>query len=88
MDDFNYRITHENEATDSTFSKEGLYVAVSRAKQKLSVYTTDKEWLFKHAERSTAIENPSDCLTLLNLVDPNAQNPKAADPARDLRSAD
>ncbi|MEL6606217.1 MAG: AAA family ATPase, partial [Cyanobacteria bacterium J06614_10] len=75
-------------STDRTISKEGLYVAVSRAKQKLSVYTADKEQLFKRAERSTAKKNPSDYLTLFNLVNPHAQNPKAADPARDLRSAD
>ena len=75
-------------AVDSTISKEGLYVAVSRAKQKLSLYTADKEQLFKRAERSSAKENPSDVLTLFNLVNPNAQNPKAADPARDVRSAD
>ncbi|MGB3768774.1 MAG: hypothetical protein WA947_19635 [Phormidesmis sp.] len=30
-------------AVDSTISKEGLYVAVSRAKQKLSLYTASKE---------------------------------------------
>ncbi|MEL7495845.1 MAG: MobF family relaxase, partial [Cyanobacteria bacterium J06554_11] len=75
-------------STDSTISKEGLYVAVSRAKQKLSVYTADKEQLFKRAERSTAKENPSDYLTLFNLVNPNAQNEKATDPTRDLRSTD
>ena len=75
-------------AVDRTISKEGLYVAVSRAKQKLNLYTADKEQLFKRAERSSAKENPSDVLTLFNLVNPNAQNPKAADPARDVRSAD
>ena len=75
-------------AVDSTISKEGLYVAVSRAKQKLSLYTADREQLFKRAERSTAKENPSDYLTLFNLVNPDAQNKKAADPARYLRGAD
>ncbi len=75
-------------AVDRTISKEGLYVAVSRAKQKLSLYTADKEQLFKRAERSSAKENPSDVLTLFNLVNPDAQNPKATDPARDVRSAD
>ena len=75
-------------AVDSTISKEGLYVAVSRAKQNLSLYTADREQLFKRAERSTAKENPSDYLTLLKLVNPDAQNEKAADPARDVRSAD
>ena len=80
-------------AIDSTISKEGLYVAVSRAKQKLSLYTADKPKLFKQAERSSAKENPSDYLTLFSLVNPDLVNPdaeteKAADPARALRSAD
>ena len=75
-------------AVDSTISKEGLYVAVSRAKQKLSLYTASKEKLLKQAERSTAKENPSDYLTLFNLVNPDAQNEKAARTARDVRSAD
>ena len=75
-------------AVDSTISKEGLYVAVSRARQKLTLYTADKKQLFKRAERSSAKENPSDVLTLFNLVNPNAENEKAADPARDIRSAD
>ena len=73
---------------DSTISKEGLYVAVSRAKQKLSLYTASKEKLLKQAERSTAKENPSDYLTLFQLVNPDAQNQKAADSARDVRGAD
>ncbi|MBE9063186.1 MobF family relaxase [cf. Phormidesmis sp. LEGE 11477] len=75
-------------AIDSTISKEGLYVAVSRAKQKLSLYTADKQKLFKQAERSSAKENPSDYLTLFNLVNPDAETEKAADSARALRSAD
>ena len=75
-------------AVDSTISKEGLYVAVSRAKQKLSLYTASKEKLLKQAERSTAKENPSDYLTLFNLVNPDAENEKAARTARDVRSAD
>ena len=75
-------------AIDSTLSKEGLYVAVSRAKQKLSLYTADNQKLFKQAERSSAKENPSDYLTLFSLVNPDAENEKAADSARALRSAD
>ena len=75
-------------AVDSTISKEGLYVAVSRAKQKLSLYTASKEKLLKQAERSAAKENPSDYLTLFNLVNPDAENEKAARTARDVRSAD
>ncbi len=73
---------------DGTLSKEGLYVAVSRAKTNLSLYTADREKLFKQAERSAAKENPSDYLTLFNLVNPDAQNPKTARTARELRGAD
>ena len=75
-------------AVDSTISQEGLYVAVSRAKQKLSLYTASKEKLLKQAERSTAKENPSDYLTLFNLVNPDAQNEKTAGTAREVRGAD
>ena len=75
-------------AVDGTISKEGLYVAVSRAKQKLSLYTADKAKLFKQAERSAAKENPSDYLTLFNLVNPDAQNQKTAGAARELHSCD
>ena len=73
---------------DSTLSKEGLYVAVSRAKTSLSLYTADLAALYKRAERSSAKENPSDYLSLFNLVHPDAENPKAPDPTRDVRSAD
>ena len=73
-------------AIDSTLSKEGLYVAVSRAKTKLSLYTADKQQLYKRAQRSAAKENPSDYLTLCQLVNPDAENEKAARPARDVRS--
>ena len=73
---------------DGTLSKEGLYVAVSRAKTSLSLYTADRAALYKRAERSGAKENPSDYLSLFNLVNPDAENQKAADPARDVRSAD
>ena len=73
---------------DGTLSKEGLYVAVSRAKTHLSLYTADKEKLFKQAERSSAKENPSDYLTLFNLVNPDAQNEKTARTARELHRSD
>jgi conjugative relaxase-like TrwC/TraI family protein len=75
-------------AVDSTLSKEGLYVAVSRAKQNLSLYTADKQQLYKKAQRTAAKENPSDYLTLFQLVNPNAKNEKAARTARELRGAD
>ena len=71
---------------DSTLSKEGLYVAVSRAKTNLSLYTADKPQLYKRAQRSSAKANPSDYLTLFQLVNPNAENEKAARAARDVRS--
>ena len=71
---------------DSTLSKEGLYVAVSRAKTNLSLYTADKPQLYKRAQRSSAKANPSDYLTLFQLVNPNAEDEKAARAARDVRS--
>ncbi|MFK8186270.1 MAG: ATP-dependent RecD-like DNA helicase [Phormidesmis sp.] len=73
-------------AIDSTLSKEGLYVAVSRAKTNLSLYTADQAQLYQRAQRSAAKENPSDYLTLFQLVNPNAQDKKAPSPARDVRS--
>ena len=73
---------------DSTVSKEGLYVAVSRAKYGLSLYTADKEKLYQKVQRSAAKNNPSDYLSLFNLVNPDAQSQKAAESARDLRGAD
>ena len=71
---------------DSTLSKEGLYVAVSRAKTNLSLYTADKPQLYHRAQRSSAKANPSDYLTLFQLVNPNAEDEKAARAARDVRS--
>ena len=71
---------------DSTLSKEGLYVAVSRAKTNLSLYTADKPQLYRRAQRSSAKANPSDYLTLFQLVNPNAKDEKAARAARDVRS--
>jgi len=64
------------------------YVGVSRAKTNLSLYTADREKLFKQAERSAAKENPSDYLTLFNLVNPDAENEKTAGAAREVRGAD
>lgn len=73
---------------DSTLSKEGLYVAVSRAKSNLSLYTADKPQLYKRAQRSAAKENPSDYLTLFEMVTPDAQSEKAAADTREVRGAD
>ena len=75
-------------AIDSTLSKEGLYVAVSRARQTLSLYTTSKEQLYKRAQRSAAKENPSDFLTLFQMVNPDAQQKATARDPRHLRGAD
>ena len=73
---------------DSTLSKEGLYVAVSRAKTKLSLYTADKPQLYKRAQRTAAKANPSDYLSLFNLVNPDAENEKTARTAREVRGTD
>ncbi|MFK8184574.1 MAG: MobF family relaxase [Phormidesmis sp.] len=73
---------------DSTVSKEGLYVAVSRAKYGLSLYTADREKLYQKVQRSAAKKNPSDYLSLFNLVNPNAQSQKTAAATRDVRGAD
>lgn len=75
-------------AIDSTLSKEGLYVAVSRAKLSLSLYTGDRAKLYKRALRSAAKENPSDYLTLFQMVNPHVQNEKTTRPARDIRGED
>ena len=73
---------------DSTLSKEGLYVAVSRAKSNLKLYTADKQQLYKRAQRSAAKTNPSDYLPLFKLVNPHAESQKAAHATRDVRSTD
>ena len=70
---------------DATLSKEGLYVAVSRAKRSSSLYTTSREELHKRAERSSAKENPSDYLSLYELVKPDAENEKTARTTRVIR---
>lgn len=73
---------------DRTLSKEGVHVAVSRAKSHLSLYTADRAELFKRVERSSAKENPSDYQPLFKLVEPDAENEKTARTARELRGAD
>ncbi|MEM6867564.1 MAG: MobF family relaxase [Cyanobacteria bacterium P01_C01_bin.121] len=73
---------------DSTLSKEGLYVAVSRAKVNLKLYTADKQQLYKRGQRSAAKTNPSDYLPLFNLISPHAESQKAVEPTRELRGAD
>ena len=73
---------------DSTLSKEGLYVAVSRAKSNLSLYTADKPQLYRKAQRTAAKENPSDYLSLFEMVNPDAESKKAPSAARAVRGAD
>ena len=75
-------------AIDSTVSKEGLYVAVSRAKSDLTLYTTNKDQLYKKAQRSAAKVNPSDYLTLFEMVNRDVQSQESADHSRPLRGAE
>lgn len=51
-------------ALDGSTGKESFYVAASRARHQLSIYTTDEAQLRKLAERSRANENASDYLDL------------------------
>ncbi|MEA5451803.1 MobF family relaxase [Leptolyngbya sp. CCNP1308] len=80
---------------DATTSQESFYVAVSRAKYQLSLYTADPDDLLRQAQRSSAKENVSDYIPLFNLVTTHGQTqestPAAApstvgnrDAARDL----
>lgn len=58
---------------DATTSQESFYVAVSRAKYQLSLYTADPDDLLRQAQRSSAKENVSDYVPLFNLVNTHAQ---------------
>ena len=58
---------------DATTSQESFYVAVSRAKYQLSLYTADPDELLRQAQRSSAKENVSDYIPLFNLVNSHAQ---------------
>ena len=49
-------------ATDSTMGKESFYVAVSRAKHELKIYTEDKADLMERAQKSRTKENPLELL--------------------------
>ncbi len=53
---------------DATTNKEAFYVATSRAKNKVQLYTSSARDLQKLAERSRANENVSDYLPLFELV--------------------
>jgi hypothetical protein len=50
---------------DATTSQESFYVAVSRAKYQLSLYTADPAELLRRAQRSSAKENVSDYVPLI-----------------------
>ena len=49
-------------ATDRTMSKESFYVAISRVKHELKIYTEDHAQLLELAQKSRAKNNPSDVL--------------------------
>ena len=49
-------------AADSTIGKESFYVAVSRARDELKLYTSDKAYLLKLARLTKAKENPLELL--------------------------
>lgn len=49
-------------AADSTIGKESFYVAVSRAKYELKLYTEDKADLLERAQKTRAKENPLELL--------------------------
>ena len=58
---------------DATTSQESFYVAVSRAKYQLSLYTADPDELLRQAQRSSAKENISDYVPLFTLVNTHGQ---------------
>ncbi|PSN16476.1 conjugative relaxase domain protein, TrwC/TraI family [filamentous cyanobacterium CCT1] len=62
---------------DATTSQESFYVAVSRAKYQLSLYTADSDDLLRLAQRSSAKENVSDYIPLFNLVNTYGQTPES-----------
>ena len=61
-------------ALDNATGKEGFYVAASRAKYELRIYTVDAVALRKLAVQSKTNENASDYLNLLTYEKPHAQN--------------
>ncbi|MEA5449464.1 MobF family relaxase [Leptolyngbya sp. CCNP1308] len=64
-------------AMDATTSQESFYVAVSRAKYQLALYTADPDDLLRQAQRSSAKENVSDYVPLFTLVNTHAQTPES-----------
>ena len=67
---------------DHTANKEAFYVAVSRAKHQLNLYTPSVEALQKFAKESRANINVSDFLTLFEVV--ADESPAAADYVREV----
>ena len=53
---------------DSTLTQEAFYVAVSRAKRHLTIYTSNKDDLLRTAQRSRANQNASDYLPLYQVT--------------------
>lgn len=61
---------------DGTTSQESFYVAASRAKRYLSIYTADTAELTQKVQRSRAKENASDYIPLFQVVTNHAQTQK------------
>ena len=63
-------------AMDGVISRESLYVAASRAKYALTLYTADKAELARLAQASSANENVSDYIPLFQVVYRDGQTPQ------------
>lgn len=70
---------------DGTTSQESFYVAASRAKHSLSIYTADITELTQKAQRSRAKENASDYIPLFQVVNSYAQTQKESYSTFDCR---
>jgi conjugative relaxase-like TrwC/TraI family protein len=64
-------------ALDHTFARESLYVAMSRAKHHLTLYTPDKTALTQRAVVSRTKENASDYIPLFQMVNHHASTPQS-----------
>ncbi len=64
-------------ALDHTFARESLYVAMSRAKHHLTLYTLDKAALYQRAVMSRTKENASDYIPLFQMVNHHASSPQS-----------
>lgn len=65
-------------AIDHTTSREGFYVAISRAKYNLTLYSPDKAELIRLAQRFSAKQNASDYIPLFQIGQTHAQTQKDA----------